>query len=189
MGSNVSSMWANRMSGNKREREEDNDVGLSLDADESPSNNANKQNEPSFTAPAPQTGPKPAPLPGDGNEPFVAAPTPSTTGNNSLKRAYDDALAARGLLSVSRSSERLSEMDIPAKMQRTLSQELLRQHQFPSQFPSQFAPQVSMQQQQQKVGVAQQKFPNTAPLSDPSMTSDSVEVPASTVCALCHCIN
>jgi len=218
--SNVSSMWANRMSGNKREREEDNDVGLSLDADESPSNNSNKQNEPSFTAPAPQTGPKPAPLPADGNEAFVAAPTPSTTGNNSLKRAYDDALAARGLLSVSRSSERLSEMDIPAKMQRTLSQELLRQHQFPSQFgsfgyagfggpqmqqnapgtqqplqqiqssqfPSQFTAQLSMQQQQ-KVGAGQQKFPNTVPLSDPSMTSDSVEVPASTVCSLCHCIN
>jgi len=222
--SNVSSMWANRMSGNKREREEDNDVGLSLDADETPSNNANKQNEPSFTAPAPQSGPKPAPLPADGKEPLIAPPAPSTTGNNSLKRAYDDALAARGLLSVSRSSERLSEMDIPAKMQRTLSQELLRQHQFPSQFgsfgyagfggpqmqqntpgtqqglqqiqssqfPSQFTNQMSMQQQQQKVGTGQQQqqnFPNTAPLSDPSMTSDSVEVPASTVCSLCHCIN
>ena len=44
-----------------------------------------------------------------------------------LKRAYDDALAARGLISVSRSSEKLT--DLPSKMQRTLSQEYIRQNQ------------------------------------------------------------
>ena len=43
-----------------------------------------------------------------------------------LKRAYDDALAARGLISVSRSSEKLTDLALPAKMQRTISQEYLK---------------------------------------------------------------
>ena len=48
-----------------------------------------------------------------------------------LKRAYDDALAARGLISVRRSCEKLTDLALPAKMQRTLSQEFLRQQMNP----------------------------------------------------------
>jgi hypothetical protein len=45
--------------------------------------------------------------------------------SGTLKRAFDDAMAARGLMSVSRSSERLTDLVLPAKIQRTLSQELM----------------------------------------------------------------
>lgn len=51
--------------------------------------------------------------------------------NGNLKRAYDDALAARGLISVRRSCEKLTDLALPAKMQRTLSQEFLRQQMNP----------------------------------------------------------
>lgn len=106
--------------GVKREREEDNDVGLSLDADETPSSDPNKT--PMEMAPTRALGaPTPAPLPPKGKDPM------GDTGT--LKRAYDDALAARGLMSVSRSSEKLSDLALPAKMRKTLSQEYLRQHQ------------------------------------------------------------
>ena len=102
--------------GVKREREEDNDVGLSLDADEIPTTpkpHMDMGSARSLGAPAP------AQLPA--KDPMVDTGT--------LKRAYDDALAARGLMSVSRSSENLSDLALPAKMQRTLSQQYLRQHQ------------------------------------------------------------
>lgn len=61
-----------------------------------------------------------------------------TAENSGLKRAYDDAMAARGLMSVSRSSEKLTDLALPAKMRRTLSQEFMRQ-----------AAQAQVQQQQQ----------------------------------------
>lgn len=106
--------------GVKRDREEDNDVGLSLDADESPSTGGGKA--PIEMVPPRHPGaPVPAPLPAKGNE--ILSDT------DTLKRAYDDALAARGLMSVSRSCEKLSELALPAKMRKTLSQEYLRQHQ------------------------------------------------------------
>jgi len=106
--------------GVKRDREEDNDVGLSLDADESPSTGGGKA--PIEMVPARHPGaPVPAPLPTKGNE--------ALSDTDTLKRAYDDALAARGLMSVSRSCEKLSELALPAKMRKTLSQEYLRQHQ------------------------------------------------------------
>jgi hypothetical protein len=93
--------------GVKRERDEDNDVGLSLDED----------------APA-ATGKSME------NSPMLGTPLKDGAGDTgTLKRAYDDALAARGLISVSRSSERLTDLVLPAKMQKTLSQEFLRQHQ------------------------------------------------------------
>jgi len=106
--------------GLKREREEDNDVGLSLDADESPSTSAGKASMEIMPTRHPGA-PVPAPLPTKGNESFSDTDT--------LKRAYDDALAARGLMSVSRSSEKLTELALPAKMRKTLSQEYLRKHQ------------------------------------------------------------
>eukprot|EP00545_Synedropsis_sp_CCMP1620_P011285 CAMPEP_0119008876 /NCGR_PEP_ID=MMETSP1176-20130426/3997_1 /TAXON_ID=265551 /ORGANISM="Synedropsis recta cf, Strain CCMP1620" /LENGTH=679 /DNA_ID=CAMNT_0006961287 /DNA_START=347 /DNA_END=2386 /DNA_ORIENTATION=+ len=106
--------------GVKREREEDNNVGLSLDGDESPSTAAGKT--PMEMAPTRAAGaPTPAPLPVKGKDPSGETGT--------LKRAYDDALAARGLISVSRSCENLSDLALPAKMQKTLSQQFLLQHQ------------------------------------------------------------
>lgn len=113
--------------GVKREREEDNDVGLSLE-DESPSTGNMKQSDASAaSAPAPTPGaPRPAPLPGDGKDKETA------NDSGTLKRAYDDALAARGLISVSRSCEKLTDLALPAKMQRTLSQEYLRHQMQPA---------------------------------------------------------
>ena len=147
---------------------------------------------------------RPAPLPvGDIDE------------NEELKRNYDDALAARGLLSVSRSCEKLT--DLPMKMQRTLSQEFLR-HQFAG---SSFCSTSSWGQQSHlpwdiqqtrhpgedlqdqdcddhnheqdyqhyQVTPAHSLAPQSTPLSDPSMASASVEVPASTRCAVCLQVN
>ncbi len=126
--------------GVKREREEDNDVGLSLDADETPPTSKSHLD----LGPARALGaPAPAPLPS--KDPVVDTGT--------LKRAYDDALAARGLMSVSRSSENLSDLALPAKMQRTLSQQYLRQHQAQAQ-----AAQQQQQQQQQQIQHQYAKF-------------------------------
>uniref|UniRef100_A0A7S2DVR0 Homeobox domain-containing protein n=1 Tax=Helicotheca tamesis TaxID=374047 RepID=A0A7S2DVR0_9STRA len=198
-------------------REEDNDVGLSLDGDDSPSTNTLKPNEVSTsnTQSTAATGaPSPAPLTADGKD------KEGTNNNRNLKRAYDDALAARGLISVSRSSEKLTDLALPAKMQRTLSQEYIRQHNIQpnvnnpgqqqygsynyNQNPQQNSsapppagsasfPQQSGESQQYPGQHPQQKAnssgPSAAPLSDPSMSNASVEVPATTKCALCHCIN
>lgn len=132
-----------------------------------------------------------------------------------MKRAYDDALAARGLMSVSRSSEKLTDLALPAKMRRTLSQEILRQ-QMPQSFPS-F---MGDQGQQQNNGPIHSSMPASSnlqysgqhpgqhpgqqsraqmniqvsatpqvPLSDANMNNSSVEVPTSTKCAICGCIN
>lgn len=219
--------------GVKREREEDNDVGLSLDADESPSTaNLKTSDASSASAPAPAPGaPRPAPLPGDGKD------KETMSDNGTLKRAYDDALAARGLISVSRSCEKLTDLALPAKMQRTLSQEYLRQQmqttpnpsqgysgysysasdgqnplssqiqseiaesyqqssgdsqQYPGQNPGQHHANDLGDQgvQQQYSGSAEGNNGNvTAPLSDPSMPGGTVEVPATTKCALCQRIN
>mmetsp|Transcript_25637 Transcript_25637/g.47777 ORF Transcript_25637/g.47777 Transcript_25637/m.47777 type:complete len:797 (-) Transcript_25637:5-2395(-) len=221
--------------GVKREREEDNDVGLSLDADESPSaGNMKPTDSSSASAPAPAPGaPRPAPLPTDGKD------RETLSDSGTLKRAYDDALAARGLISVSRSSEKLTDLALPAKMQRTLSQEYLRQQmqtapnpgqgysgysytasdnqnavpsqtqsdvanthqqtsgdsqQYPGQNPGQQHANATGNQtgQQHYSGSAEGNACSgntSAPLSDPSMPGGTVEVPATTKCALCHRIN
>jgi hypothetical protein len=107
-------------SNRKRDREEDNDVGLSLD-DEGPSTTTSSiKQEMGASAPM-SAAPQPAPLTG-----ISAAKDSNDSGT--LKRAYDDALAARGLISVSRSSEKLTDLALPAKMQRSLSQEYIRQN-------------------------------------------------------------
>ena len=140
--SNHSSGWSNRQAGNKREREEDNDIGLSLE-DDAPSSSTSKPYPPmvqSNTAGAP----RPAPPPSDNKD-----KAGSSTDNGTLKRAYDDALAARGLMSVSRSSEKLTDLALPAKMRRTLSQELIRQQQMA--FPS-FNPGGGGDRSQQQTG-------------------------------------
>lgn len=186
-------------SGKRDSREDDNDVGLSLD-DEGPSTTTSTRPELSSS---PDHGPmshapQPAPLAGmskDGND------------SGTLKRAYDDAMAARGLISVSRSSERLTDLALPAKMQRSLSQEYIRQHQNPE--PHQFgqfsytptpAPDSNNSDQQypgqhpgepmnqnhdgQRQFQQQQRY-----MSDPNDTNASVEVPAATKCALCNHTN
>lgn len=130
--------------GVKREREEESDdIGLSLDGpDESPSSSA-------VVNPAVLDGDNDEKLPnnvgmnGASDEAALTAP-PRLNGNGNdmeqtdmgdhkgnLKRAYDDALAARGLISVRRSCEKLTDLALPAKMQRTLSQEFLRQQMNP----------------------------------------------------------
>ena len=191
--------------GIKREREEDNDVGLSLDGDESPSTSTLKQTVDSDAPRRAAGAPTPAPLPSPGNDGVVQQE------GGTLKRAYDDALAARGLMSVSRSSEKLSDLALPAKMQRTLSQEYLRQHKqqkvqtttygqysYPSATPApapteqQPASEPSTQQypgqhpgQSPPAPVAPYNGGTSSALSDPS-TNSSVEVASTTKCALCQ---
>jgi len=106
--------------GVKRERDEDNDVGLSLE-DESPAANGHviKQEATGSSAVSSTFG---------ASNPYGIDKT-ATDSSDTLKRAYDDAMAARGLMSVSRSSEKLTDLVLPAKMQRTLSQEFMRQQQ------------------------------------------------------------
>lgn len=141
--------------GVKREREEDNDVGLSLDAEESPSPSATlKQNAAdlaqSRTAGAP---------------PIVSLSSSNKDSSNetgTLKRAYDDALAARGLISVSRSCEKLTDLALPAKMQRTLSQEFMRQQQ-----------QQLQQQQQAQAQAPQYAYAPAPTTSDQPVTTES----------------
>uniref|UniRef100_A0A7S1BZB4 Homeobox domain-containing protein n=1 Tax=Corethron hystrix TaxID=216773 RepID=A0A7S1BZB4_9STRA len=182
--------------GVKREREEDNDIGLSLDADESPSTQNGVSQSLGIS-----TGPAAGTL-HDGKD-------EDTSESDTLKRAYDDALAARGLMSVSRSCERLSDLSLPPKMQRSLSQDLIRRAQlgssqhfmpypcfisssctFPGQVSDLKPQQESLQKKQKSEMVA-----NTAsdvvsvPISDPSMNSASIEVPTTTTCCLCGNIN
>lgn len=154
--------------GIKREREEDNDVGLSLDADESPATNSVKPLDTS--APAPTSGgPQSSAIPG---QPKEKGAIPDT---GTLKRAYDDALAARGLISVSRSCEKLTDLALPAKMQKTLSQEYLRQHHAQAQTAQQQQSQPPPQQQQ----YAQYTYtaPPPAPPSEQTAAPPSQQYP------------
>lgn len=171
--------------GIKRERDEDNDVGLSLE-DESPSTTNLRQ---------------------ESELPPMTEPKGDTTGT--LKRAYDDALAARGLISVSRSCEKLTDLALPAKIQRTLSQEIIRQQQQTKSYEqyqysttaSSPAPEAKSQsdpsESQQYPGQHSQQ-PNNPVKSDQSGISfgsdskdanASVEVPSATKCAICNQTN
>jgi hypothetical protein len=184
--------------GVKRERDEDNDVGLSLE-DESPSTANGKKD--STETPAPSSDMNPTP--------FMSDKYDST---GTLKRAYDDALAARGLISVSRSCEKLTDLALPAKIQRTFSQEYLRQP--PQQVQQTLSPQIygqyfsatpapAAQAPAQSSSTGSQQYAGQHPgqqqmgqsdqrsslMSDPSDTNASVEVPSATKCALCHQTN
>mmetsp|Transcript_7662 Transcript_7662/g.18453 ORF Transcript_7662/g.18453 Transcript_7662/m.18453 type:complete len:586 (-) Transcript_7662:1278-3035(-) len=170
----------NDQRGIKREREEDNDVGLSLE-DEGPSTTVSKP-ETGSMAPAPAFG------------------TDKKDSTGTLKRAYDDALAARGLISVSRSCEKLTDLALPAKIQRTLSQEFLRQRQ------GQDGQQSQPSWYQQPSDSSQGKTPQPAPApshqypgqhpgqqqnaqlqgqSEPHEQNASVKVSSATTCAIC----
>ncbi len=181
--------------GVKRERDEDNDVGLSLD-DESPfTTNGRKDSS-------------------DGNHhssEMSTSPFSMDNRNDSsgtLKQAFDAAVAARGLMSVSRSSEKLTDLALPAKIQRTLSQEFMRQQQESQQqyTPYQYSaspapadqghgsPKQSLQYPGQHPGqhqpqIGQSGHVRSSYSSDPSDSNNSVEVPSATKCAICHQTN
>jgi len=122
MGGSTTGIYKDQR-GIKRERDEDNDVGLSLE-DESPAANGHViKHEAAATSTTVGVSTS-----FTSTNPYAVDKT-STDSGDTLKRAYDDAMAARGLMSVSRSSEKLTDLVLPAKMQRTLSQEFMRQHQ------------------------------------------------------------
>ncbi len=199
-GSNISSSQVHR--GIKREREEDDNVGLSLDGDDqSPTTLSNSVSRTISTHIKTE------------NSASISASLPSDDHDqdkDGLKRAYDDALAARGLISVSRSSEKLTDLALPAKMQRTISQEYLKSMNAgatPTTFTSfSFNPSPApaalthrnennaTSNQHKITHPAQQQFQvqqNSQNLSNTAseMVGSSVEVPATTKCALCDCIN
>ena len=172
--------------GIKRERDEDENVGLSLDGDD----NASPAGPGSALESAMKSSgvPVPAPLPADGQD------------KEGLKRAYDDALAARGLISVSRSSEKLTDLALPAKMQRTISQEYLKSMTGSTTFTTfSFNPQPAPPPEPAP-SMPAPSMPTVHPaMQNPQQGSiltqngtnenDSVEVPATTKCAICNQTN
>ncbi len=191
--------------GVKRERDEDNDVGLSLE-DESPSAGAggNGMRHDSLGS---------NPLASSSSDlmlnPF-ASDRNTNDSTDTLKRAYDDAMAARGLISVSRSSEKLTDLALPVKMQRTLSQDILRQQQQQQQnlaqssfqyVQLQYTPMPAQTPTDQVIAgggqnhqypaqpTAQSDQGNYASSSNDGATSTSVEVPSATKCAVCFQTN
>lgn len=186
--------------GMKRERDEDNDVGLSLE-DESPStSNLKQEAEPASGSNI------------EARASFLGDKTRDSSGT--LKRAYDDALAARGLISVSRSCEKLTDLALPAKIQRTLSQEFLRQEHQAQQPKTPWYPSISAESAQENEAsnsnssTSSQQYPGQYPgqhpgqhqnqegksdptrisslSSEPNETNASIEVPSATRCALCN---
>ncbi len=193
----ASSTHSSGQRGIKREREDDDAIGLSLDGDDGASPGQFNNSKPPATTTTEQAvassgAPTPAPLPEDGKD------SEGGEGGENLKRAYDDALAARGLIAVRRSCEKLTDLALPAKMQRTLSQEYIRQHNqgqpmgdFFSTNNSQYAPNSRNNNtgapslyQQPGVGGT-----DASTMSDQNITNASVEVPSSTKCALCTSVN
>ncbi|KAL3791302.1 hypothetical protein HJC23_006031, partial [Cyclotella cryptica] len=193
-----SSVGGNSQRGIKREREDDDAIGLSLDGDDAGTPVAavsgNKHN-------ASEEGHE------SGNMP-PCAPIIDDDGDDAdggqLKRAYDDALAARGLIAVRRSCEKLTDLALPAKMQRTLSQEYIRQHaqgqpmgDFFSSCNSQYAPHATYNMATNNAppyptdNIPSSTDPVPPINSDPSNISanTSVQVPSSTKCALCATVS
>jgi hypothetical protein len=167
--------------------DEDNEIGLSLE-DESPSHMTTNKKD--FPVPAPaSSAPQPAPL---------TSAAQDNMESGTLKRAYDDAMAARGLISVSRSSEKLTDLVLPDKIQRTLSQEFISKQKQqsmygqyacqPEQLENSSQPQQQQQQQQQYPG-QQPAEPQSYGMNPSSETDGHVNVAASTTCAICHQTN
>ena len=168
--------------GVKRERDDDDAIGLSLDGDDSTPVAVKKEYSEQSSE---SNAPTPAPLPDDSKS--------EDTDGGKLKRAYDDALAARGLIAVRMSCEKLTDLALPAKMQRTLSQEYIRQHQQGQSMGNFFSSSPLQFQSQPQQGIT---FPSKSPsgtdstsIPDPRMAGNSVEVPCTTKCALCQQIN
>ena len=152
--------------------EEDNEIGLSLD-DESPAQpSAGRKDFSSAGAPVAQSAPQ------------TSTSQEYSSDSSTLKRAYDDAMAARGLMAVSRSSEKLTDLVLPDKIQRTLSQEFINKHRKQSQEMVQPAPVVASDSSSQ--------YPGQQPIEPSAANADDdgqVKVPRSTTCALCHQAN
>lgn len=178
--------------GVKRERDEDNDVGLSLE-DESPAANGHSIKQETAGASAASSF--------GASNPY-GMDKPANDSSDTLKRAYDDAMAARGLMSVSRSSEKLTDLVLPAKMQRTLSQEFMRQQQEkkhqqtlpPQQYvPYQYTPSPTKPVANDKDSYQYPAQPSAQSDQSTSVNSsgvsNSVSVPTATECASCHLTN
>lgn len=186
--------------GIKRERDEDDNVGLSLDSDDaSPCLNGGGLSA---------TG-------SNNKSSNLSTFTPVHSCHDDrecLKRAYDDALAARGLISVSRSNENLTDLVLPSKMQRTLSQEYLKNmssgrptnftgYSFSTNAPrmntsvpiagsitSDLSNSFHINNQYLDLPPAISTNDNSC-ATNPNLVSAFVEVPGSTKCSLCSCIN
>lgn len=178
---NLSGMVGKDSKGLKSSGDEDNEIGLSLE-DESPSHTMKKDFPiPSAISAAPQ--------------PALLTEPDNSVDSGTLKRAYDDALAARGLMSVSRSSEKLTDLVLPEKIQRTLSQEFISKQQM-QQLGSygQFA--YTSTAGLAPMDSSQQQYPGqqpTEPLSDfgsdSNETDGHVKVSSNTTCAICNQMN
>lgn len=181
--------------GVKRERDEDNDVGLSLE-DESPAATGHGIKQENAGGSSGSVSYDYA-----SNNPYAGLRT-SAESSDTLKRAYDDAMAARGLMSVSRSSEKLTDLVLPAKMQRTLSQEFMRkkqQHQMNSiqqYVPYQYVPSPAKPAVDEINEGDSQQYP-AQPTAQSDQTkyesnlnssgiNNSVQVPSATKCSSCH---
>ena len=179
--------------GVKRERDEDNNVGLSLE-DESPATGHGIKQEPGSSAVAGASS-------GFASNSLYSTDKIVSDSSDTLKRAYDDAMAARGLMSVSRSSEKLTDLVLPAKMQRTFSQEFMRQQQekrqkqsqplqqyVPYQYtpsPLKTAPEITNEKESYQYPA--QPTAQSGPRTD--VSGNSVAVPSATKCASCHATN
>lgn len=191
------SVGGNSQRGIKREREDDDAIGLSLDGDDAGTPiaavNGHKHD-------ASEEGHESGNMPP--SAPIIDDDCDDADGGQ-LKRAYDDALAARGLIAVRRSCETLTDLALPAKMQRTLSQEYIRQHaqgqsmgDFFSSCNSQYAPHISYNMATSNALPYPADCTPSA-IATPPVSSDpnnitantSVQVPSSTQCALCATVS
>lgn len=191
-GSSSKGMMGNKLG------DEDNEIGLSLE-DETPSHHI--KHPLSSMGQSMAFGSTISPSIGQGQQDSSPG-----AGSSTLKRAYDDALAARGLMAVSRSCENLTDLVLPAKIQRTLSQEFINMEQ-----EQQVRQQVLQQQQAQQLKDQQEAYsqhtqagshqypgqqamePQDASDGGASNTAQSddghVQVSSSTACAFCSQTN
>jgi hypothetical protein len=165
--------------------DEDNEIGLSLD-DESPAHPIKNELLQSASPQVAVTN-SASSIGSLGQGQGMGMPdSSSVVDDNSLKRAYDDALAARGLISVSKSCEKLTEL--PAKIQRTLSQTLLdkeQRKQFQEQSGGSYTPYSGSWSKP-----STDQYPGEQPV-EPQMSSNGngVRVASNTACALCNQIS
>lgn len=156
------------------ENDDNEEIGLSLE-DDSPSNQAPRKELTSATLSSASTPATPSCL------------QESAMDSRTLKRAYDDALAARGLIAVSRSCEKLPEL--PAKIQRTLSsQEFINKPRMPIQHHIFHEKTRSSGCLVSRNGESSNQHPGEEPGGQSGTAGSDVQihVPATTKCAICH---
>lgn len=189
--------------GMKSESSEDNEIGLSLE-DESPIHPMNGNSKAGTSLP----------IGGSGNTTemdqqqlknrqgvffTVEGMDITSDSGGTLKRAYDDVMAAHGLISVRRSSEKLTDLELPEKIQRTLSQEFIIQNQQQQQLNNQTYTSISASYNTRAVGSSQ--YPGQQPIEPAGSTgntsyesastenkdgSDHIQVSANTLCLICN---